>query len=171
MNTLRKESSQRQSVYNKASLLIELLEPSFLTFSLLIEHVSAKVEPMSQAEVVIAQMEGFKMDDQKPDIDWSLTRSNKVADVSVSELIEKSSLIRLLECIPVPLNILFRLTIPKAANESSKFSTFPYYFVPFVISIVYVGVFTYLIVWMVVIISKANLFHANFVLKKAAISI
>lgn len=60
--------------------------------------------------------------------------------------------VKILKLIPMPLKLLFKFTIPNAADENSRFSRVPFYFVPFLISIVYVGVFTYVIVWMVVII-------------------
>lgn len=50
----------------------------------------------------------------------------------------------------LPINILFFLTVPDTRRKT--FSRFPWYFLSFFISTVYLAVFTYLLVWMVVII-------------------
>lgn len=57
---------------------------------------------------------------------------------------------RLLSVVFFPMKLLFFVTVPDPMRKS--FSRFPMYFLSFFISIVYVGVFTYLIVWIVVII-------------------
>ena len=52
----------------------------------------------------------------------------------------------------IPIKALFYITIPDCKRE--KFGKFPYYLIAFMISTVYVGIFTYGVVWMVVIICK-----------------
>jgi hypothetical protein len=51
-----------------------------------------------------------------------------------------------------PVNVLFFFTVPDTRRKA--FSKFPFYFLTFFISTVYLGVFTYLLVWMVVIIGN-----------------
>ena len=58
-----------------------------------------------------------------------------------------------------PLNFLVYFTVPDTRRE--RFSKFPFYFITFLISTLYIGVFTYGLVWMVVIICKFfNLFFS-----------
>ena len=57
---------------------------------------------------------------------------------------------KLLSVVFFPMKLLFFVTVPDPKRKT--FSKFPMYFLSFFMSIVYVGVFTYLIVWMVVII-------------------
>lgn len=51
-----------------------------------------------------------------------------------------------------PINILFFFTVPDCRRPT--FSRFPLYFLTFIISTLYMGVFTYILVWMVVVISS-----------------
>ena len=52
-----------------------------------------------------------------------------------------------------PINVLIYFTVPDTRRE--RFSKFPFYFITFLVSTVYIGVFTYGLVWMVVIICKS----------------
>jgi hypothetical protein len=52
----------------------------------------------------------------------------------------------------LPLKSLFYFSILDARRE--KFGKFPYYFITFITSTIYVGILTYGVVWMVVIIGK-----------------
>jgi hypothetical protein len=49
-----------------------------------------------------------------------------------------------------PVRLLFFVTIPDCRRE--RFKKFPFYFITFLISIIYIGAISYCIVWMIVII-------------------
>ena len=52
----------------------------------------------------------------------------------------------------LPIHTLFYFTVPDCRRK--VFSRFPFYFLTFFMSTIYLGILTYLIVWMVVIIGK-----------------
>jgi hypothetical protein len=52
----------------------------------------------------------------------------------------------------LPINLLYFLTVPDCRRKS--FKPFPFYFLTFLMSTLYMAILTYLIVWMVVIIGK-----------------
>jgi hypothetical protein len=54
----------------------------------------------------------------------------------------------------IPIKALFYISIPDPRRE--KFGKFPYYFISFIVATAYVGMFTYGVVWMVVIIGKLD---------------
>ena len=54
-----------------------------------------------------------------------------------------------------PVNVLFFFTVPDTRRKI--FSKFPFYFLTFFLSTAYLGVLTYLLVWMVVIIGNIHL--------------
>ena len=70
---------------------------------------------------------------------------------------------KILWAIFLPVNILFFLTVPDCRRKT--FSRFPLYFITFAISTIYLGVLTYLLVWMVVIIGINLLEFLKFSLK------
>jgi hypothetical protein len=49
-----------------------------------------------------------------------------------------------------PIKLLFFVTIPDCRRE--RFKKFPFYFITFFLSVIYIGTISYCIVWMIVII-------------------
>lgn len=64
---------------------------------------------------------------------------------------QKSKLHKTVHIILLPINLIYFFTIPDCRRRT--FRRFPLYFVTFIMSTVYLGLLTYLLVWMIVIIS------------------
>ena len=96
------------------------------------------------------------------DIDTPLVRPPSVVDKHIFDdndentpinpfrIPKESNLAKLKWFLLFPINFLFFITVPDCRRKS--FNKFPLYFLTFVMSTVYLGVLTYAIVWMVVII-------------------
>ncbi len=76
---------------------------------------------------------------------------------------------KLLWAIFLPASVLFFFTVPDCRRK--RFSRFPFFFFTFLMSTVYLGALTYVLVWMVVIIGKPKIFNSYYFLTKSNLSL